>query len=245
MIEYINLLALPFMAIDLTHTINPSISTWDGCCGFSAVVKKDYADCKGIDKFRVQSFTMSAGIGTHMDAPAHCIQGAKTIDEIGLNALIAPCVVLDISKKADAGYILSTQDIEDFEQQFGTIQAGSFVIVQTGWSKHWSAPEQYRNSHRFPTIGRNAAELLLARNIVGVGIDTLSPDQPDNGFPVHRLMLGAGKYIVENIANAHNLPAIGSFVMTLPIKVEGATECPVRMIGLIPNSTSKKITSQS
>ena len=68
-----------------------------------------------------------------------------------------------------------------------------------------------------------------------MGIGTLSADAGLSFFPVPHLLLGAGKYLIENIANAHLLPAIGSYTLSLPILIEGATESPTRKIGLIKN----------
>src|ERR1700722_20945542 len=72
------------ICIDLTHALSPEIPCWDNDCGFQHGLTLDYADCSTDIKFRVQKFEMPAGIGTHMDAPAHCIPGGKTIDEISL-----------------------------------------------------------------------------------------------------------------------------------------------------------------
>ena len=66
-------------------------------------------------------------------------------------------------------------------------------------------------------------------------MDTLSPDVPKNDFVVHELMLGAGKYIIENVANAEKLPPVHSYVMSIPIKLAGVTEAPIRLIGLVKN----------
>ncbi|HHF7368398.1 TPA: hypothetical protein ACPSKY_003555 [Legionella bozemanae] len=64
------------------------------------------------------------------------------------------------------------------------------------------------------------------------GIDTLSPDRPENDFIVHQLMLENKKYIVENVFNAARLPALGAYSMILPMKIADLTEAPVRLIGL-------------
>jgi len=45
--------------------------------------------------------------------------------------------------------------------------------------------------------------------------------------------LEEGKHIVENVANAKQLPPLGAHVLILPMKIEGATEAPVRMIAAI------------
>ncbi len=79
----------------------------------------------------------------------------------------------------------------------------------------------------------------MERNIAGLWIDTLSPDRSESGYPVHAALLGAGKYIVENIANAGALPPIGSFAFVLPIKTQKGTDAPIRLIVLIPESLER------
>lgn len=75
--------------------------------------------------------------------------------------------------------------------------------------------------------------MLLKRNIIGIGIDTLSPDRPENGFPVHNIILDAGKYIVENIANSSKMPATSAYILIMPMKIKNGTKSPVRLVGLI------------
>lgn len=223
----------PYKIIDLTHTLSPSIPTWNGGCGFQHETVLDYADCTTEVKFRTQKLNMQAGIGTHMDAPAHCIPGGKCIAELDLNDLIAPCVVIDVSHKSHERYSVSPEDILEFELQHGTIKPKSFVIVRTGWEKFWSDPEKYRNNLVFPCLSGSAAYLLMEHQIVGLGIDTLSPDRPEDGFPVHQILLSGGKYIVENVVNSGNIPPVGCYSLALPLKIHDGTEAPMRLIGLI------------
>ncbi len=123
--------------------------------------------------------------------------------------------------------------MKTFEQKYGLINSGSFVMIRTGWEQYWSTPKQYHNNHLFPSVSKDAAEYLLQRVVKGIGIDTLSPDRPEDGYPVHKIFLGAGKYIIENVANLKSLPIIGSFIFALPLKTKGGTEAPIRLIGLI------------
>lgn len=223
----------PYRIVDLTHSLSIDIPTWDGGCGFVHTLKVDYDDCTTDVKFRVQQLSMHAGIGTHMDAPAHCIPGGAAIDQLDLQHLVAPCVVIDVSQKSHESYSVTAADIHGFEQTYGATKPGSFVIIRTGWDKLWHQPDRYRNNHIFPSISLEAAQLLLSRQIAGLGIDTLSPDRPEDGYPVHKAILGAGKYIVENIANAAKLPPVGSYSIALPIKIAGGTEAPIRLIALV------------
>jgi kynurenine formamidase len=135
--------------------------------------------------------------------------------------------------QATSTYSLQPNDIFEFEKRYGKITEGAFVIIYTGWGQYWALPQSYCNNHMFPSVSPQAANLLIERNIVGLGIDTLSPDRPGDGFQAHQILLGNGKYIVENVANAQQLPAVGSFTFALPIKTAGVTEAPIRLIGLV------------
>jgi len=224
---------------DLTHSLNSNVPTWDGSCGFKNLMTGDYSDCLTHTKFRFQCLEMRAGIGTHMDAPCHCIKGGISIADIALRQLVLPLIVIDVSANAHSDYEISVSDILNFEKKYGTIQPDSLVIGYTGWSKHWNDPIQYRNADEsgqvhFPSFNRKAAEILLNRNISGIAIDTLSPDiGVDGRFPVHDLFLGAGKYLIENVANAHLLPSIGAYGIVLPLKISEGAEAPVRFIAFV------------
>ena len=226
-------MTFPYHLIDLTHTLDSSIPTWNGSCGFNQELHIDYTDCQGEDKFRVMNITLHAGIGTHMDAPSHCIPGARCIHDFDVNELCMPCVVINISQKCHEAYSLTPQDITDFECTYGAIAAGSCVMVQTGWSKFWATPEKYHNAHVFPSVSLEAAQILLQRRVRALGIDTLSPDRPQDGFKVHQAFLNSGKILIENVGYLDRMPPIGAFIMALPIKVKGGTEAPVRLVGWV------------
>ncbi|MEN8237124.1 MAG: cyclase family protein [Pseudomonadota bacterium] len=221
--------------IDLTHTIAPNIPCWNGpkSCGFQHEIKLDYTDGNRDPGFRVQQITMHAGIGTHMDAPAHCVPGGDSIAELPLENFFAPCCVIDVSDRIHERYSLSVDDIRGFESQHGKLKENTFVIVYTGWEKFWGTPERYHNNYTFPSVSEKAALILLERKIVGLGIDTFSPDRPEDGFPVHQHILGARKYIIENIANTRLLPPTGAYTLALPIKTFEGTEAPTRLVGLV------------
>lgn len=226
-------MTFPYKLIDLTHTLDSTIPTWTMECGFNHDLLLDYSDCEGEYKFRVLRVKMHTSAGTHMDAPSHCIPGGRCIHDFDVNDLTLPCLVIDVSNKCHERYSLSVQDIMDFESKFGPIAKGSCVMVKTGWSKFWNEPLRYHNNHIFPSVSPEAAENLLERGVSALGIDTLSPDKPEDGFKVHQTFLSAGKILIENVAHLDSMPQIGAFVMLLPIKIKDGTEAPVRLVGLI------------
>jgi kynurenine formamidase len=219
--------------IDLTHSLSSEVPHWGIDVGFKYNARNiTSTESTSSVKFRVQRLEMSAGIGTHMDAPSHCYEEANSISDIPIQSLITICRVIDVSDRAHENYSISVDDIHDYENEFGVIPKNSFVILYTGWDQRWTQPEKYRNEKIFPNISIEAAQLLLSRDIVGIGIDTLSPDAFGSDFPVHQVFLGADKYIIENVANAKQLGPTGSFVFVLPMKIVDGTESPIRLVGM-------------
>lgn len=221
-----------FTFVDLTHTLTSNVPNWEIGCGFENNIKHDYHQSDAQVKFRIQHLQMGAGIGTHMDAPAHCISGGLTISEVPLQSLITRCYVINVADRAHEKYLVTVDDLQHFEEKHDRIHKNSVVIIYTGWSQHWNTPEKYRNNLVFPSVSEHAADYLLWRDVAGIGIDTLSVDTAESGYPVHKKMLGEGKYLVENVANANLLDPTGNYIMTLPIKIKDGTEAPVRLIGL-------------
>lgn len=222
------------MLIELTHLLTPHVPTWGGSCGFCLEIKKDYDRM-----FRVQQIKMHAGVGTHMDAPSHRFEDGGSIESIPLEQLIVPACVIDVSAQAHADYELSCEDVERYERDHGKIVKNALVIVHTGWGRFWSQPDAYRNvdakgQMHFPAISGAAGELLVERDVAGIAIDTISPDCLDQTYPVHKAVLGAGKYIIENIAQCALMPPRGGYVIALPLRAKDATECPARVVGLVP-----------
>lgn len=223
-----------FKVIDLTHPLSSEVPSWNGDKeGFSLKIDTDYPDCTPPDLFRTQVINSRAGMGTHIDAPAHVVPGGRTVDQLSIDELVVDCIVIDVSSVCTESLIIQPSAVLDFEKVHGVIPKDSFVIFYTGWSKRWDKALEYHSNHVFPSVDLSTAELLLERGIAGIGIDTFSTDTGSRGFPVHRAILGADKYLVENIANADKLPSKGSKIFIMPINIKGATEAPLRIIALI------------
>jgi kynurenine formamidase len=225
--------------IDLSHSLSTNMPTWDGSCGFASSIRHDYDKSSSKVSFRVQGLSMHAGIGTHMDAPAHCFPQGKTIDNIPLNSLFAACAVIDVSSVLSDHLKVDIDHLQRWEKDYGLIPEKSIVIIYTGWDRFFNDAQRYRNNYKFPFLDKTAALYLAERNILGFGIDTLSPDRPDNGYPVHEVLLGAGIYIIENVANASALPRLGADILALPLKIQDGTEAPLRLVGLIKKPARK------
>jgi kynurenine formamidase len=86
----------------------------------------------------------------------------------------------------------------------------------------------------FPGFGADAAKLLVERNVAGVGIDTLSIDYgPSQDFIAHKILNGAGKIGLENLANLGALPPRGATVIVGALKIRDGSGAPARVLALV------------
>jgi kynurenine formamidase len=160
--------------------------------------------------------------------------------------LIAPAVVIDVEAQAtkDRDYRLSVADVEAFEAEHGRIAAGTIVLLRTGWSRHWPDVRAYLGDDTpgdasqlsFPAYGEEAARLLVEkRDIAMLGVDTASIDYGrSQDFPVHRIAGARNVAGLENLAGLDALPATGALLLALPMKIEGGSGGPVRVVAIIP-----------
>jgi kynurenine formamidase len=177
-----------------------------------------------------------------MDAPAHFPPGKATVDQISPDNLIGPAVLIDVSAEAagNADYRLTTARIGAWEHAHGKIPRGSIVLLRTGWSSRWPDEARYRNEDaqgvmHTPGFSVEAASMLIERGASGLGIDTLSIDYgASKNYEVHRTVLPAGLYQLENLANLEAVPESGAWLVVAPIKLEGGSGGPCRVFALLP-----------
>ena len=184
---------------------------------------------------------------THLDAPVHFAEGVMSTDELPLENLIAKAVVINVVDQAEANrdYRLSKQDVLDFEAEHGVIEPGTIVLMRTDWSQHWPNAKAYLGDDTpgdasklsFPGYGAEATELLVEkRNVVMLGIDTASIDYgKSTDFIAHRIGAERNVANLENLMNLAELPATGATLMALPMKIEGGSGGPVRVVALVPH----------
>jgi kynurenine formamidase len=226
--------------IDLTHPLNAQVPTYEAEAKspFQATTVATIAK----DGYFAREISLPEHFGTHIDAPAHFIAGMWTVDQIPAERLVAPLAVIDVSANArsNADYQISVADIADWETSHGQLPLNSIVMVHTGWDSRWTSASNYRNADakgtmHFPGYSEEAAKFLVeGRRVLAIGIDTLSIDYgPSKDFPVHQYTLGHSVYQLENVANLELVPAVGGIVVVAPMKLEGGSGSPVRILALI------------
>ena len=223
--------------LDLSYAINDKLVPWPGDekvfeAKVNATVEKN--------GYFTRSFWMLEHYGTHLDAPIHFPPGKATVDQIPAKQFFGPAVVLDVRGEAakNADYQLPASRVEEWEQKHGRISEGSIVLLRTGWSSRWPDAQKYRNQDaagkmHFPGFSVDAAKLLIARKVSGIGCDTMSADYgASQDFAVHHLVLGSGLYHLENLADLSEVPEAGAFLVVAPIKLEGGSGGAVRVFAI-------------
>jgi kynurenine formamidase len=234
----------PSKVVDLSYTYDAQTIYWPNAEGFRHRKDQWAVNASGF-WYAAGDFGSAEHGGTHLDSPIHFAEGKQTVDQLPLSDLIGPAAVIDVSAKAaqERDYRVTVQDITDWEAAYGELTADMIVVFRTGWGKNWPDRRAYLGSDtpgdtanlHFPGLSREAAELLVMRNVKGVGIDTASIDYgPSTDFMVHRVLNGAGIYGLENVANADALPATGATLVALPMKIGEGTGAPTRVIAILP-----------
>lgn len=191
-------------------------------------------------------FTTPEHGGTHLDAPIHFGEEGWAADEIPLDRLIGPAVVIDVSHKAAEvpDYRLQPSDVEAWETENGRVPADAILLLRTGWGARWPDRKAYlgddtlgdaSNLH-FPSFGEESArQLIHERGVAVLGVDTASIDYgPSQTFLVHQVAAAANVPALENLANLDRLPATGAWVFALPMKIGGGSGAPVRIAAVVP-----------
>jgi kynurenine formamidase len=223
--------------VDLTHRVHEGMPVWPGGVPFAKTVIADYDG-----GYRAHKLELGENAGTHLDAPSHVVAGQRSLHEIPLEELVAPLVVIDVRAKTERSpdYAVPGSDIVDWEAIFGPVPVGSVVVFYTGWAEKFEDPAAYLNQDgegvmHFPGLSAEAAELLVERDVVGVGIDTLSIDPgTSSDLAAHRIILGAGKYQLENLAGLGRLPEVGATIIVGVLPLLDGTQAPARVIALVP-----------
>lgn len=176
------------------------------------------SDMKRGDDYNLTRIATSVHIGTHMDAPLHFVDGAATIDQAPLDALIGPARVIRI----DDQHAVTAAEVER-----AAVQPGERILFRTRNSNHAWVDREF--DKQFVAISPEAAELLAQIRPVFIGIDYLSIGSFDNGGPPHRSILGAGIWVVEGLDLTRIEPGHYDMIC-LPIKLKGAEGAPARVV---------------
>lgn len=179
------------------------------------------------DHFSMMEYRFVSHIGTHLDAPNHFIDGGASIDEVPLDQVIGPGVVLDVAAPpltGLSGEVLAAGGPEP--------EAGDIVLLRTGWEDKAGTPDYFRH----PYLTDDACRWLIEHRVKLVGMDLITPEMPEAvregpfTWPAHRMLMGAGVLVMENVCHLVGLVRRRVEVMAAPIPIRGGDGAPVRLL---------------
>jgi kynurenine formamidase len=231
--------------VDLTYAFDsdsvywPTAETFKLETDFEGVTDKGYF-------YSAYRFSAAEHGGTHLDAPVHFAKGQNSVDQIPLEQLTGPGLVIDVTPQcvSNPDYLVSVGDIQNWEQRNGRIAAGSIVLLRTGFGKYYPDRKKYLGTDErgaaavaklhFPGLDPAAARWLTTnRSIKGIGLDTASIDRGQSTlFESHRALFEKNVPAFENVANLDQLPVKGFTIIALPMKIKGGSGGPLRIIAV-------------
>jgi len=204
---------------DISLTIANDFPVWPGDpkVELSRISKmEDGAPCN------ITYLSMTAHVGTHVDAPYHFLGSeALTVEDLPLNLLTGRAYVLHLPDEVThiTAAILQQADIPPRTRR---------LLFRTRNSRYW---KNGQNSFQedFVALSRDAAEYIVEHGVRLVGIDYLSIAPFDAAIPTHEVLLKAGVVVVEGL----NLSEVSQGRYTLyclPLKIAGSDGAPARAI---------------
>jgi len=170
------------------------------------------------DIANVTHIALGVHTGTHVDAPAHFIEGAPTLERIPLDRFVGEASVLDLRGRPaiDAAALASCE-----------IHPGDIVLCKTDNSALWER-EGFQEGFTYLTL--DAAQYLVEREIKTVGIDYLSIERfGSTTFEVHKTLLGNAIPIIEGL-DLSGVDAGPYFLVCLPLRLENVDGSPARAV---------------
>ena len=120
------------MILDLTHCISPEMPVYPGT---EQPVLTTACTIREAG-YRETILHMYSHTGTHMDAPAHMIEGGKTLDAFPAEAFVGPGLALDCRGLREIPLSLLRAHEDE-------IRRADFLLFCTGWDKRWGRAEYY------------------------------------------------------------------------------------------------------
>lgn len=195
------------------------------------------------------NFSCGEHTGTHFDAPVHWITGRdypnNATHDIPVKKFFAPACVIDVSRECaqDADFLLTIERVEAWEKKHGRIEAGSWALMRTDWSKRRDAAAflniQEDGSHVPGPHPKLVPFLAEERDVIGWGSEGVGTDAGqafrfEPAFPCHTLMHGNNKFGLASLTNLDQLPPKGAILVTPPLKIVNGSGSPCRVLALVP-----------
>ena len=173
---------------DISVPLTNEMPTYPGDPGIQI---SDWFTLANGDAANVTHLKLGAHTGTHVDAPAHFIEGAARVESLQLEALIGKAQVIVVPET-----VLSINKTFVAEQLKPNVTR---LLFRTRNSSFWhDHPTEFRQD--FTYLELEAAEFLVQHSVQLIGIDYLSIEQfRQKQHETHLALLAHGVVILEGL----------------------------------------------
>lgn len=173
------------------------------------------------DSANVTQLNFGAHTGTHVDAPAHFIEGAAKVESLPFESLVGKAQVVELPNSS------VSIDLQFVSEQCRATR----ILFKTRNSSYWgNSSTEFRKD--FTYLELEAAKYLAEQGVKLVGIDYLSIEQfGQKNHPTHIALLSHGVVIVEGL-NLSEVPAGEYELICLPLRISSGQGdgAPARVI---------------
>ena len=201
---------------DISVPVRAGMAVWDD----EVAVENEPLTTVARDGAAVSRLVMGTHTGTHVDPPAHFVEGGDGVDKMPLEAMIGPCIV----RRFEARFEITADDLRAANIPEGTTR----LLLATPSAELWDIPGFHTD---YTGLSLPGAQWCLAHGIRLVGIDYMSIEQVNSptAWQTHKALLGAGVVILEGL-DMRRVPEGEYNLVCLPLRLEGGDGAPARAV---------------
>ena len=202
---------------DISLTIAEDLPVWPGD---PKIELKKISQIDDGEEANVTHLSACVHIGTHVDAPDHFLGNGETVENLSLDLLVGPALVVELPVEGQ----ITAMDLQSIHIPEGTKR----LLIKTANSQIWTEGlKEFKED--FIAIEADAAEYLVNQGVKVVGVDYLSVAPFSDPAPTHKILLKAGTLIIEGLNLSEIVP--GEYTLyCLPLKIKGSDGAPARVL---------------
>jgi len=202
---------------DISLTIAEDLPVWPGD---PKIELKKISQIDNGEEANVTHLSACVHIGTHVDAPDHFLGNGETVENLSLDLLVGPALVVEVPVEGQ----ITAMDLQSITIPEGTKR----LLIKTANSQIWAEGlKEFKED--FIAIEADAAEYLVNQRVEVVGVDYLSVAPFADPAPTHQILLKAGTLIIEGLNLSEIVP--GEYTLyCLPLKIKGSDGAPARVL---------------
>ncbi len=211
--------------IDLSYPLGKGTPTYPSSIGFS-IYERSKIEKNGR---KTSKIVLNTHMGTHMDAPAHILLNAQTIDKIPLKKMMGRALILGLKKE---GFQKDVYGLKDLGGETEYISQVDILIIKVGNSK--TAMGRERLFNKYPVPDSSVLKWIINHKIKCLGTDAVSIEKTNSKtMENHKTLLRRKILLVEGLFNLEKIDCDIFYFMAIPINIKNGDGAPCRAFSIM------------